>query len=409
MRSAETSSPKWIINVQFITWDESPALLELLRFPAYPLLPREVLIQLYGPSFRRRRFKLAELDDFISLVLHQQANEFQLDFRFERYQIPGSEIVVTALTNILTVSPTSCVWKPAGPEPEGRTAWRHWKTTVGMEQNVRWKGLKSYPTLLQSVIEIESPLSGSELARRLYEILGASIPPTLVPLNISGAADLEKQLGPADFLQALAPWPGAMRFLTDRFDGLHTIMFGPVDRCKELARLLGEEVAVRNIGSELDMVYVPDEIVNAESSSAAVKNLLVPKDDSTAFKVEPKEALGEYALGTGMIFTYRRQQELVREGFLSPPSADHECFHLIRPKYCEMLGWNPDDMVVMNWHKEGIRRVEAEIDIAFEELTHIDSIKRRVFAAHKEVNMKHGWARYVMDFVERQYFDDLEQ
>src|SRR5262252_6701839 len=242
MRSAvETSSPNWIVKVQFITWDESPALLDLLRFPARPLLPHEVRIQVYGPSFSRRRFKLAELDDFISLVLEQQANEFQLDFRFGPYKIPGSEIVVTALTNILTVSPTSCVWKPAGAEPEGRAARRHWKTAVGMEQNVRWRGLKSYPTLLQSVIEIESPLSSSELARRLYEIIGASIPPTLVPLNISGAADLEKQLGPADFLQALAPWPGAMRFLDDRFDALHTIMFGPVDRCKELARRLGAQ------------------------------------------------------------------------------------------------------------------------------------------------------------------------
>src|SRR6185369_1589176 len=199
--------------------------------------------------------------------------------------------------------------------------------------------------LLQSVIEIESQVSRPELMRRLFDILADCIPETLVHPGISGAADLETQLGPANLLQALAPWPGAKPFLKERFDDLHPIMFGPVDRCKKLTRAMGSKVPVREVGSELGIVYIPDELVKAESSQAAVKNLLVPKDDSTRFKLEPREELGEFKLGTGMIFTYRRHLELTRQGLLSPASRDRDYFHLIRPRYCELLGWDPDEML----------------------------------------------------------------
>src|SRR5438128_8459898 len=97
---AETSSPTWILNVQLITQDQGAPLLDLLRFPTYPLLPREVRIQSSEESRSRRRFKLAELDDFISLILHQQTNELQLDLRFEHWKIQGSDIIVTGITNL---------------------------------------------------------------------------------------------------------------------------------------------------------------------------------------------------------------------------------------------------------------------------------------------------------------------
>jgi hypothetical protein len=405
---AETSSSNWILNVQLITQDQDAALLDLLRFPDPPLLPPDARVQVSDGSRGQRRLKLRELTDFISSLVHQQANEVQLDFKFEPWEIPGSAIIVSGITNLLSISSTSSVWKPAGDEPADRAARRIWSTAVGMEQMVRWQKLDSYPTLLQSVIEIESQVSRPELMPRLFDIMADSIPQMLVHPGISGAADLEKQLGPANLLQAIAPWPGAIRFLNQRFDNLHPIMFGPVDRCKKLMRALGSQVLVREIGSELGIVHVPDELVKSESSQAAVKNLLVPKDDSTRFKLEPKEELGEFKLGTGIIFTYRRHLELTRLGLLSPPSRDRDYFHLIRPRYCELLGWDPDEMVVSFWNKEGIRRVDAEIDLVFAEMSHILPLERRVWEAHKEVNMRHGWARYVMDLVEKLYFTDSE-
>src|SRR5207249_2736586 len=184
--------------------------------------------------------------------------------------------------------------------------------------------------------------------------------------------DLESHLGPANLLESMAPWPGGRLLLKERFDALHTILFGPLDKCQKLASVLGAQVVVRkvSVGPVLGVVHIPDELLGPASSQAA-SDFLVPKDDSIRVRNDPKEDLGEFKLGTGMIFTYNRRLELTRLGWLSPPSEQQDYFHLIRPRYCEMLGWEPGDMVVMAWNREAIKRVDEEIDMAFEELAHI--------------------------------------
>ena len=295
----------------------------------------------------------------------------------------------------------------AGVAPPTAVARNIQRTHSGKERGLKWRSITDFPTLLESMIELESSLSKEQVFHAVFEMIQKDFPSSLVRDDISGAADLTRVQLPVNLLDAIAPWPRAIKYLKERFDKLHPILIGPPDRCARIAAGLAQSVMTKVLSSEfgsIGILHIPEEFTNSSETSTNVEALLIPRDDSMRVEYAPKEELGEFTVGTEMIFTYKRHLELTRLGFLSPPDRSHDYFHLIRPRYCEMLGWSPDEMVVRVSEKEMIRRIDAMLDIVFEELAHIHPLEQRIWRAHKDVNLKHGWPQNMMAFIEERCF-----
>jgi hypothetical protein len=344
----EENHTKWVLHVQLASLEQDERAMDLLQFPTEPLLPNQFDLRVTRcsrgrqiQSRRRTKKSLAELSN-------QKSNKIRAIYTTKPATIPDPELVITKITNILHLSPTNSLWESAsGYEAEGRLDKKRRRSLEGLERGLRWSGLSTYPTLLESFIELESDAEPNTILSVFFERLALSFPPDLLKTRIVGCADFVRYI-PLNMLEVLAPWPDAYKYLVDRFDDLHPILIGASSLAQGFAGLSLNNVEIKPVLSEngssvMTLLRIPETTLRDRTSVVLASGFLVPKDETTTNRHEWSAALGEHTIGGNPMFTWRRTWELIEQGLLPTPEPGTVVRHFIHPKYCQMLGIDPAD------------------------------------------------------------------
>jgi hypothetical protein len=141
-----------------------------------------------------------------------------------------------------------------------------------------------------------------------------------------------------------------------------------------------------------------------DKSKILCKQWLVPRDTSTAAKRTLDPSLGEFKVGSAVLYTKSRNDQLEAKQLL--PSLPSSWLYdlVILPKYCDMLGIPQDDMLVHWWQKEPRTKMIEDIDAAFEKLPQDLPLAKRIWLAHESV-YRNGYLRKdVLLFIKEKFF-----
>jgi hypothetical protein len=327
--------------------------------------------------------------------------------------IKDADIVIHKITNYMLVSPTNLLWAPtSGYEPSSYNDKATRRTYESKERSLKWNEISIYPTLLESVIELQGSTVKDKMHQKMLNLLSRSIPDALLANTITGCAELDEHselIGFINILNQLAPWPKTYPLLGERFDDLHPILIGSLPLCTNLASAFGDAVKLETLSSTegeqvLGAVWLPEAILQEPNSRTIAQQWLVPKDQSTAPR-QRDSTLGEFKVG----FTARRWRELSERGMTPQIPHGRRLLHVIQPQYCLMIGIDPDDMLIRVLQDEIARELEQEIDACFTELPVEMPLVQRVWLAHKR-----AWAKWsfdcqeILSFIKNKFFNDVE-
>ena len=384
----------WRFRVQLLSLEKATGVLDLLGFPAQLLLPNRSRIRARWWSrgeLHKKRFN--RVDELIKLLRPRQLNEIEVAYEPVPYDLADASVRVTSAISALKVSPTNKLWAPASgftlenPKAESVRA-----TYESQELFVKWNGLESRPSLLETVFEIESRSPFDELSSALYLALSKSIPSTIVCMGVSGCGDLLKDgVFIEDILGALAPWPKAHPLLGSLFDDVHPILIGDPSLCQELATTLGSAVNNTVVHCNdnqhaVGLLRIPAEVLESPDIKSKTERFLVPRDVSTS--PDTGGSREEFRLAGRIFRTQRRNRELAENGLLPTLPAGFTYFLLVDRKYCDMLGLDPESMLVELWQEPLVEKVRREVDEAFSKLSNEPSLPERVWLAHERVYRK---------------------
>ena len=408
-------------RVQLATKALGPQLLDLLTFPGHPVASDSVKCsgRWYGTG-KTNRFRNKAREEVAAGLRNRLFNLAQIDFRVDGF----------AVQEELSLSPLNSQWSSCGgyfaktrSDEDMRMSLQSWETSE------KWT-MCGTPSLLDCWIESERDFTLTESV----DLIAKSIQTAACPRILIGCADFDRT-GLENMRDALAPWPGSYRYLGERFDALHPILFGPVETCIRLQSALSGRGLYREIGFEgniLGILGIPDSVMNEfkdrrvpdpwpvshptvvtpnREVDRELLSCLVPRDETTAHKERvPDPAKGEAILAPGetrWLYLPPRYRELMEAGLL-PSVEGYGYTPVLSRRMISLLGFDPE--AVFGWVVQApiAEQTEALIDEAFEELPSSMPLRERILEAHSMGYRK--WYppgmghEQLMEFIKRHYF-----
>ncbi|MDZ8140136.1 MAG: hypothetical protein RM049_33415 [Nostoc sp. DedQUE04] len=407
----------WIFRIQILSFLQNSEVLNLLRFPTNPLLPKNVEVEAsYWSRGCTVKKSSKNINNLINFLSDKQSNRISFSYNFIPYNIPGLDISVKKITNQLDISPTNLIWaSTTGYQTHNYSDEAIRMTFESKAISLKHKEIYVYPTLLDCVIILKGSNNKDEMYQRLFNLLSCSIPHTLMNKTIIGCAELDEHSELISFLNILnrlTPWANAYSFLSERFDDLHPILIGPLNLCRNLSSIFDNVVQLENVSGidteqALGIVFIPQTILKNTNSRNIAQPYLVPKDKSNDCYHQLNPILGEFEVGRSRIkvFTARRWRELSERGMTPQLREDSKPFHVIQPEYCLKIGIDPDNMLIRVLQDEIARKIEQEINDCFGKLSIEIPLRMRVWLAHER-----GWSKWsfdcqeVLSFVKNYFF-----
>jgi hypothetical protein len=271
------------LHFQIVDLDQSDAVLELLRFPGEPFRPApyEPCIEVWKAG-RKGRLKATDENSLIEKLRDQQFNFVSITFgvnnKYESNR-PARRIWLN-----LNVSPTNRLWANVSGWGEKigskRSTSPAYLNACSAERSTRASRVVAYPTLLESIVELNCANDRQEAYEFTFNCLPSLFPVQDRRSNTTGYAYIANRTKPVTLLDEIAPWKSSLSQLRGRFVDLAPIMTGPTNICMKVAQTLGEDSRVIDLGSttcDYSAVRIPEKLAKHPRCKDELSEVLVPR------------------------------------------------------------------------------------------------------------------------------------
>ena len=285
----------YYFTLELFSQAQDSSVLDLLRFPAFPLLPPDLKRRLRFKSEGKSTATTSKsIDHILEVARKQPLNEISFFQKFAPFALDDLNLV--SIQQEMNVSPTSAVWQATAQWSDERKYLANSEYhTLGSRENVlAYNAIERFPTTLTTFFELE----GSPARDRIYAVfvpdLVACLQSIDLPFDVTGGGGVET-LDNAPWKMTSIPrcgnirtrWIGAMPLIGERFGVLQPVMLGSPALCAGLQATLGEAAALTPINARLSILRLPEAWVESPDVIAAAAPWLVPTDETTANKKSP--------------------------------------------------------------------------------------------------------------------------
>ncbi len=388
-----------MIHIELICNAQDGLALDALRVTDAPLLPeggwRKIVRHSGGSTFRHT---IASSDALIRRLASSPFNELGIKIGPVPFRLLQSGVNITQVAGGFRLSSTNALWSEprTWPRPFNQTAFRAGASYGCTRAIQKLVGSHSCPSFLNLYLTADEPVQTDETCRVVGDVIASALANLRHPELVSGYADLLPQsraqtIWLDDIWGRLARHPRAIPMLGSRFDKLHNVLFGDAALCSDLREMLGDAVRLSPVttqgrGHVVSVVAIPEEILTDPAAAERARACLVPLDAST--EEDPANLEGTFRLPTRTFETHRRFVEFQDERFPTLSELRAREYWVIAPKYCQMMGIDPDDMIVHCAPEGGVRYngvpwlTQAEVDAAFDALPEGMPLEERIWASH---------------------------
>jgi hypothetical protein len=258
-----------------------------------------------------------------------------------------------------------------------------------LERSLKWNAVYSCPTVLEASFAFAGQAAKEQFYPRFAPILAEALTPAST-INVLGCAYMR---GDAEFglFERLAPWPKTYPLLQSHLDKLHPIVIGPVRLCESLFNSIRGVYGSAGIAwwkskGDLGVLWLPEQVLDDEKVATVTSRFLVEKSEHTqAARLDQAPQIGDFRFGSALFHTFRRYRQLAEEGLL--PSADIEqvYFPLIATEYCQIIGVDPEDMLVTSAPRFWVQEVQSRISDLLGQFPEGTPIHKRIYLVHEQV------------------------
>lgn len=398
------------LTIQLASLSKDESVLDLIHFPAPPLVPEESSHKIRTWAKGEVVDTNGDLESWLKTIRGTSLNWVQVRSTFESQKI-DRRIVLKKAARWLHISPNH----PLYSSVQGYTLSDHQNETIrgNLESEVialRWRGISDYPTLLECSLEFESSLDADNITLFFFELIAEVLKQdSFSRLVTAGCADLASHNQPQNFLLRLLTDLNVTKFsdLASSFDDLHQIMIGASQTANLLASKIHGRCAARiyenSKGSLLGVIFLAQNCLdNPEIRIVASPHLIQARPKE---KMGWNRSLGECDFGpSGGVFLTKRRARQLDEAGLRPTLPPWQIRSpIILEEYCEILGIDPDDMLVTTVGEADLIRARQSVDEQFAKLKSY-AIDYRIFEAHRITYRDDSRLQQPLDFIKTRFF-----
>jgi len=241
------------------------------------------------------RSKFSGLEALCSRMAKRPFN--QLEIVLDSLPSRSGEAVgrITSLCGIFSPSPTSALWLPTKDWKidADRGSRDKYLTAKTKEDVLDFHRIAEKPSVFELHLEISTKMAKERVLDRYADAFVRIIPESIEKLHLFGCCDVVEPvvipqlktsvLMPERFQIMMNIKPPAYPELGDRFEALHSLMFGSRRLCEGLSSALGEQAKLITSSNALDFAVVRlASICNKESASELAANWLIAGPDKLA-------------------------------------------------------------------------------------------------------------------------------
>jgi hypothetical protein len=198
----------------------------------------------------------SELDSLVKRLREKRFNELDLMLDTSRLHLSGRDSQIESIECNLSVSPTCALWLPSGQwKTDGdRVSDNRYRTAKSHEDALSFHRVSREPSVFGASIALRTELNPGALFEGYADQLVTSLPEALNGLALFGCCDVVDpifipQLGrsvamPQMFHVMMKVKFAAYPELGERFEALHSLMFGSRRVCEGISRALGKNASL---------------------------------------------------------------------------------------------------------------------------------------------------------------------
>lgn len=433
---------RFSLYVQFLSMAQNSDIFFLLNFPEKVFNNTSLKAKASMWSMGKSKYKTASnINEIIEWAKFKKMNDIKISYEFEPINCKEDIITITDVQSLLTISPTNKNWVSTD---EYRCK-EHKNEQIRLSYESSSKSLhinsiKIKPTILESVIKITSNKDIKDIYKWVFDLFQHSLKQVLRVKGMSGYISLrnieeeikldnltdvqylnyikdnplkKNEYSMFNILDRLAPYPKTYSLLGTYFGDLYPMLIGNYNLCKGLKEVLGEGARFAEVKSnsseQYGIVWIPSNVLRNKKTREKASLYLVKQNESTAAKKDNKDkkpSLGEFELKDKSIhMTRKRSKKLLKEGIIEEINPFH--YYLwIEEKYCQIIGVDPDEMVVHYLQEEFVKLMRNEIDSEYNELSEQSDLKQRIWQAHIKIWEKYFRYLELFNFIKEKYFAD---
>jgi len=285
----------YYFTLELFSQTQDSSVLDLLRFPDFPLLPPDLKRRLRFKSEGKSTSTTSKsIEHILAVARKQPLNEISFFQKFAPFALDDLSLV--SIQQYLNISPTSAVWQATAQWSEERKylANSEYYTLRSSEDFLAYNAIERFPTILTTFFELE----GSPAPDRMYEVFVSAFVACLqsidLPFDVTGGGGittLDKASGDSTPIPRGANleirWIGAMPLIGERFGVLQPVMLGSPALCAGLQAALGNGAVLTPINTGLSLLRLPEAWVRSPDIIAKAAPWLVPTDETTANRKSP--------------------------------------------------------------------------------------------------------------------------
>ena len=395
--------------------------LELL-FALNPFLPERYRIDtLYIDCRGNVKSKFGSLEECVATLRGQRlVANISGETKLKGGQTMTGELryVVPRINFDVTLSPTNEIWHKSEDWPADvvEAEWQWHDDVASLECRTRLQEIDAAPLRLNFVTAVDAPdiLNADGAAHQLFDEMVRRFPALLnrrgVYLSLDVVDDLESWDWRDGADEAVKQWPGIAPMLGRRVDKLHEIMIAGRDTCHALHTRLSQTIPLKPLYSdlptesgqddvgELTMLLVPKDVIRDPACLEAVRDFFAPRNHATIIR-EVGWGPGEYRLDS-RYYAQWHYNELIaaRKIAPSPPILRRFATPLIAPRYMELLGIDPQAMLVTMMQPPNLARDNDAVDAVYAAQPENTPLGQRVWNAYRAM-WRQYWPHHSPEFT----------
>ncbi|MEJ6950103.1 hypothetical protein [Natronospora cellulosivora (SeqCode)] len=429
---------RFILYIQFLTMSQNEKVFTLLEFPdvVFKDIDRKVKAKIWSMGTKKYK-NTNDINKIIEWVKKRKLNELKINYEFESIKFDRGSINITDAQSLLTMSPTNNRWSLTnGYTCKNNSDERKRLSYESMSQSLKWSSIKIKPSIYEIRLQINSIKDINYIYKWVYNLLLDKLKILLLEKGISAYISVrnmeeairvskltdaqylkyinecppENEYTMLNIINRLAPYPKVYPLLGKQFAFLYPMLIGNYKLCKSVKEALGNEVKLseikNNCQEKYGLLWIPDNILKDNKKRKAAMSFLV-KQNECMKKRKAEDSIGEFKLKDNSIyFTQKRHRELVETGIIEEYST-YSYILMLDSKYCNMIGINPDDMIINLIDNKIVNQLKEEIKIEFNKLSNELDIKKRIWNSHEKVWFKYFRSIELIQFIKERYFCDI--
>ncbi|MEJ0088210.1 MAG: hypothetical protein WDM80_00405 [Limisphaerales bacterium] len=274
---------------QFLTQNQTAEAIEILQF--IPLLTEGLAIKgrtRVSAQALTSRSTFTDIKNLIRKLRETRFNQLEVKSEMVQMRFGGGSVDITSLTGVFSPSPTCSLWLPTNDwkiDAE-RSSRNKYMTAQNKEEFLRFHHVTRKPSILEVAVAISTKSSPEIILKKCAGWFPKVLTKDLDKLKVFGCCDIggpelfvefEASVLTTEHIRVMAAVkPTAYPKLGERFEALHSLMFGSKRLCKGISKALGKEAELHAECSENDFAVVRlSQSCDKESAKRRAANWLI--------------------------------------------------------------------------------------------------------------------------------------